>query len=60
MLLSGTHAHTHTHTVDQVQNSPGLLRSRLKSLYHRLSVTELPDIPSVPELAKVHRHTHTQ
>lgn len=28
-------------------------RSRLKSLYHRLSLAELPDIPSVPDLAKV-------
>ncbi|MEQ2178284.1 hypothetical protein GOODEAATRI_012422 [Goodea atripinnis] len=28
-------------------------RSRLKSIYHRLSLAELPDIPSVPELAKV-------
>lgn len=25
----------------------------MKSVYHRLSLAELPDIPSVPELAKV-------
>ncbi|XP_037604692.1 rap1 GTPase-activating protein 2-like isoform X3 [Sebastes umbrosus] len=30
-----------------------LIRSRVKSVYHRLSLTELPDIPSVPELAKL-------
>ncbi|XP_061596397.1 rap1 GTPase-activating protein 2-like isoform X5 [Cololabis saira] len=30
-----------------------IIRSRLKSVYHRLSLTELPDIPSVPELAKL-------
>ncbi|XP_068186888.1 rap1 GTPase-activating protein 2b isoform X1 [Antennarius striatus] len=30
-----------------------IIRSRLKSIYHRLSLTELPDIPSVPELAKL-------
>lgn len=30
-----------------------IIRSRLKSVYNRLSVTELPDIPSVPELAKL-------
>ncbi|KAG7224715.1 hypothetical protein INR49_004606 [Caranx melampygus] len=27
--------------------------SRVKSVYHRLSLTELPEIPSVPELAKL-------
>ncbi|XP_040906759.1 rap1 GTPase-activating protein 2-like isoform X2 [Toxotes jaculatrix] len=30
-----------------------IIRSRVKSFYHRLSLTELPDIPSVPELAKL-------
>ncbi|XP_067348346.1 rap1 GTPase-activating protein 2-like isoform X2 [Channa argus] len=30
-----------------------IIRSRVKSLYHRLSLSELPDIPSVPELAKL-------
>nr|XP_033490378.1 rap1 GTPase-activating protein 2-like isoform X2 [Epinephelus lanceolatus] len=30
-----------------------IIRSRVKSIYHRLSLTELPDIPSVPELAKL-------
>ncbi|XP_035846704.1 rap1 GTPase-activating protein 2-like isoform X4 [Sander lucioperca] len=30
-----------------------LIRSRVKSVYSRLSLTELPDIPSVPELAKL-------
>ncbi|XP_026213272.1 rap1 GTPase-activating protein 2-like isoform X2 [Anabas testudineus] len=30
-----------------------IVRSRLKSVYHRLSLAELPDIPSVPELAKL-------
>uniref|UniRef100_A0AAX7VMQ3 Rap-GAP domain-containing protein n=1 Tax=Astatotilapia calliptera TaxID=8154 RepID=A0AAX7VMQ3_ASTCA len=30
-----------------------IIRSRVKSVYHRLSLAELPDIPSVPELAKV-------
>ncbi|XP_019119259.1 rap1 GTPase-activating protein 2 isoform X2 [Larimichthys crocea] len=30
-----------------------IIRSRLKSVYHRLSLTELQDIPSVPELAKL-------
>ncbi|XP_034406021.1 rap1 GTPase-activating protein 2-like [Cyclopterus lumpus] len=30
-----------------------LIRSRVKSVYHRLSLAELPDIPSVPELAKL-------
>ncbi|XP_031694576.1 rap1 GTPase-activating protein 2-like isoform X2 [Anarrhichthys ocellatus] len=30
-----------------------IIRSRVKSVYHRLSLTELPDIPSVPELAKL-------
>ncbi|XP_044077244.1 rap1 GTPase-activating protein 2-like isoform X7 [Siniperca chuatsi] len=30
-----------------------IVRSRVKSVYHRLSLTEMPDIPSVPELAKL-------
>ncbi|KAK1874611.1 Rap1 GTPase-activating protein 2, partial [Dissostichus eleginoides] len=30
-----------------------LLLSRMKSVYHRLSLSELPEIPSVPELAKL-------
>ncbi|XP_069001795.1 rap1 GTPase-activating protein 2-like isoform X2 [Embiotoca jacksoni] len=30
-----------------------IIRSQLKSVYHRISLTELPDIPSVPELAKL-------
>lgn len=30
-----------------------IIRSRVKSVYHRLSLTELTDIPSVPELAKL-------
>ncbi|XP_068600338.1 rap1 GTPase-activating protein 2-like [Brachionichthys hirsutus] len=30
-----------------------IIRSRLKSVYHRLPLPELPDIPSVPELAKL-------
>ncbi|XP_030602912.1 rap1 GTPase-activating protein 2-like [Archocentrus centrarchus] len=30
-----------------------IIRSRMKSIYHRLSLAELPDIPSVPELAKL-------
>ncbi|XP_022625082.1 rap1 GTPase-activating protein 2-like isoform X3 [Seriola dumerili] len=30
-----------------------IIRSRVKSVHHRLSLTELPDIPSVPELAKL-------
>ncbi|XP_047463519.1 rap1 GTPase-activating protein 2-like [Mugil cephalus] len=30
-----------------------IIRSRLKTVYHRLSLTELPEIPSVPELAKL-------
>ncbi|KAM7397423.1 hypothetical protein PAMA_005630 [Pampus argenteus] len=30
-----------------------LIRCRVKSVYHRLSLTELPDVPSVPELAKL-------
>ncbi|XP_008276331.1 rap1 GTPase-activating protein 2-like [Stegastes partitus] len=30
-----------------------IIRCRVKSVYHRLSLTELPDIPSVPELAKL-------
>ncbi|XP_036974763.1 rap1 GTPase-activating protein 2-like isoform X4 [Acanthopagrus latus] len=30
-----------------------IIRCRLKSVYHRLSLTELPEIPSVPELAKL-------
>ncbi|CAF92942.1 unnamed protein product, partial [Tetraodon nigroviridis] len=30
-----------------------IIRSRSKSVYHRLSLTEMPDIPSVPELAKL-------
>ncbi|XP_068455039.1 rap1 GTPase-activating protein 2-like isoform X3 [Clinocottus analis] len=30
-----------------------LIRSRVKSVYHRLSLTELPDIPSIPDLAKL-------
>ncbi|KAI4791214.1 hypothetical protein KUCAC02_034143, partial [Chaenocephalus aceratus] len=29
-----------------------IIRSRMKSVYHRLSLSELPEIPSVPELAK--------
>lgn len=33
------------------------IRSRVKSVYHRLSLAELPDIPSVPELAKVSTST---
>ncbi|RVE63335.1 hypothetical protein OJAV_G00135250 [Oryzias javanicus] len=30
-----------------------IIRSREKSVYHRLLLTELPDIPSVPELARL-------
>uniref|UniRef100_A0A3Q3NC38 Rap-GAP domain-containing protein n=1 Tax=Mastacembelus armatus TaxID=205130 RepID=A0A3Q3NC38_9TELE len=30
-----------------------IIRSRMKSVYHKLPLTELPDIPSVPELAKL-------
>nr|XP_043897235.1 rap1 GTPase-activating protein 2-like isoform X2 [Solea senegalensis] len=30
-----------------------IIRSRLKSVYHRLSLSDLPDIPSVPQLAKL-------
>ncbi|KAI9522766.1 hypothetical protein NQZ68_033102 [Dissostichus eleginoides] len=30
-----------------------IIRSRMKSVYHRLSLSELPEIPSVPELAKL-------
>ncbi|XP_024921343.1 rap1 GTPase-activating protein 2-like [Cynoglossus semilaevis] len=30
-----------------------IVRSRLKSVYHRLPLGELPEIPSVPELAKL-------
>ncbi|XP_061659589.1 rap1 GTPase-activating protein 2-like [Syngnathoides biaculeatus] len=30
-----------------------IIRSRVKTIYQRLSVTELPDIPSVQELAKL-------
>uniref|UniRef100_A0A672ZRV3 RAP1 GTPase activating protein 2b n=1 Tax=Sphaeramia orbicularis TaxID=375764 RepID=A0A672ZRV3_9TELE len=29
------------------------LRSRVKTVYHRLSLSDLPEIPSVPELAKL-------
>uniref|UniRef100_A0A1A7Z6K3 RAP1 GTPase activating protein n=1 Tax=Iconisemion striatum TaxID=60296 RepID=A0A1A7Z6K3_9TELE len=29
-----------------------IIRSRLKSVYHRISLAELPVVPSVPELAK--------
>lgn len=30
-----------------------LIRSKVKSVYHRLSLNEMPEIPSVPELAKL-------
>ncbi|XP_060942255.1 rap1 GTPase-activating protein 2-like [Limanda limanda] len=30
-----------------------IIRSRVKSVYQRLTLTDLPDIPSVPELAKL-------
>uniref|UniRef100_A0AAQ5Y974 Rap-GAP domain-containing protein n=1 Tax=Amphiprion ocellaris TaxID=80972 RepID=A0AAQ5Y974_AMPOC len=47
LLLSVRHEedgeHEHLHVI---------IRSRVKSVYHRLSLLELPDIPSVPELAK--------
>ncbi|XP_054873338.1 rap1 GTPase-activating protein 2-like isoform X2 [Amphiprion ocellaris] len=48
LLLSVRHEedgeHEHLHVI---------IRSRVKSVYHRLSLLELPDIPSVPELAKL-------
>lgn len=48
LLLSVRHEedgeHEHLHVI---------IRSRVKSVYHRLSLSELPDIPSVPELAKL-------
>ncbi|XP_039474763.1 rap1 GTPase-activating protein 2-like isoform X7 [Oreochromis aureus] len=48
LLLSVRHEqekeHEHLHVI---------IRSRVKSVYHRLSLAELPDIPSVPELTKV-------
>ncbi|KAK5917619.1 hypothetical protein CgunFtcFv8_002451 [Champsocephalus gunnari] len=36
----------------QQQSLHVIIRSRTKSVYHRLSLSELPEIPSVPELAK--------
>lgn len=54
----------HSCLSQQVQDS-GLnfvsraFRCRLKSVYHRLSLTDLRDMPSVPELAKVHKHAAT-
>uniref|UniRef100_A0A669F3A5 Rap1 GTPase-activating protein 2 n=1 Tax=Oreochromis niloticus TaxID=8128 RepID=A0A669F3A5_ORENI len=48
LLLSVRHEqekeHEHLHVI---------IRSRVKSVYHRLSLAELPDIPSVPELTKL-------
>ncbi|XP_029925046.1 rap1 GTPase-activating protein 2b [Myripristis murdjan] len=48
LLLSVRHEeereHEHLHVI---------MRSRVKSVYHRLSLAELPDIPSIPQLAKL-------
>uniref|UniRef100_A0A3Q2EFH3 RAP1 GTPase activating protein 2b n=1 Tax=Cyprinodon variegatus TaxID=28743 RepID=A0A3Q2EFH3_CYPVA len=48
LLLSVRHEEEKEHEYLHV-----IIRSRLKSLYHRLSLAELPDIPSVPDLAKL-------
>ncbi|XP_059207143.1 rap1 GTPase-activating protein 2-like [Centropristis striata] len=48
LLLSVRHEEEKEHESLHV-----IIRSRVKSIYHRLSLTELPDIPSVPELAKL-------
>uniref|UniRef100_A0A087X4D2 Rap-GAP domain-containing protein n=1 Tax=Poecilia formosa TaxID=48698 RepID=A0A087X4D2_POEFO len=48
LLLSVRHEEEKEHEYLHV-----IIRSRLKSVYHRLSLSELPDIPSVPELAKL-------
>ncbi|XP_061558825.1 rap1 GTPase-activating protein 2-like isoform X2 [Phycodurus eques] len=39
--------------VNQQEHIHVIIRSRVKTIYQRLSVTELPDIPSVQELAKL-------
>ncbi|XP_030009818.1 rap1 GTPase-activating protein 2-like isoform X2 [Sphaeramia orbicularis] len=48
LLLSVRHEedkeHEHLHVI---------IRSRVKTVYHRLSLSDLPEIPSVPELAKL-------
>ncbi|XP_041864549.1 rap1 GTPase-activating protein 2-like isoform X4 [Melanotaenia boesemani] len=48
LLLSVRHEEERDHEYLHV-----IIRCRVKSVYHRLSLTELPDIPSVPELAKL-------
>ncbi|XP_055358160.1 rap1 GTPase-activating protein 2-like isoform X3 [Betta splendens] len=48
MLLSVRHEEDKEQEILHV-----VLRSRVKSVYHRLQVTELLDIPSAPELAKL-------
>ncbi|XP_034540513.1 rap1 GTPase-activating protein 2-like [Notolabrus celidotus] len=48
LLLSVRHEEEKDHESLHV-----IVRSRVKSVYHRLSLTELPEIPSVPELAKL-------
>lgn len=58
VIIRYTHTDPHLFKdLHMIQDSDSCLsfgfRSRTKSVYHRLSLTELPDIPSVPELAKV-------
>ncbi|XP_074528547.1 rap1 GTPase-activating protein 2-like isoform X1 [Halichoeres trimaculatus] len=48
LLLSVRHEEEKDHESLHV-----IVRSRVKSVYHRLSLSELPEIPSVPELAKL-------
>ncbi|XP_069395515.1 rap1 GTPase-activating protein 2-like isoform X9 [Paralichthys olivaceus] len=48
LLLSVRHEEEREHEYLHV-----IIRSRVKSVYQRLTLTELPDIPSVPELAKL-------
>ncbi|XP_020488974.2 rap1 GTPase-activating protein 2 isoform X1 [Labrus bergylta] len=48
LLLSVRHEEEKEHESLHV-----IIRSRVKSVYHRLSLTEMPEIPSVPELAKL-------
>ncbi|MED6264168.1 Rap1 GTPase-activating protein 2 [Characodon lateralis] len=48
LLLSVRHEEEKEHEYLHV-----IIRSRLKSIYHRLSLAELADTPSVPELAKL-------
>uniref|UniRef100_A0A4W5KH88 Uncharacterized protein n=1 Tax=Hucho hucho TaxID=62062 RepID=A0A4W5KH88_9TELE len=36
-----------------------ILRSRMKTMYDRISLAELPELPSVPQLAKVTKPQHS-